>query len=709
MKTFIRTHDKELLIGLAGLTLPVWVGFYFLQLQESFEFNAVRLAEVKLFFILFDAAMVALFCILFVASYLAKVEKYYVLLMEFLGLFSIFSNLLFPIPDVLGKFDLWEAAINKTNLALSIGFAVVACVLLKTGTRSIVFLGLCLFLLLSWGQAMWFLLSYDNTRYGEVEIADANNVFVISFDGVGGDVLNDVLAENGAKLNHIKDFTVFRNALSTSPATDASLAAELIGNRNFKSEAQTTAELSDIAKRTGVFRVFAEHGYQVRAYGPYLRVTDRELTRPIIFATHFNRSQTQMYIGNIFSRSLGRILIRHGKVRRFIERVVDGVHRMAAPLDFSSQWDVLSEADIRRSVNPGGDRFSMLTINDFHAYFNTLKRTSAKPNIHFLHMIFTHFPVDFDENCIMRSDDRNWFDSHQTHEGVKGETVCAVAVYERFLERLVELGVYDSSYIVLKSDHGVPVQWANPDTLAGLTIRNNQRWGFGRYPSVLMIKKPGQKQQAVRFNANPVILDDLAHTLCRHIETAENCALFNGIDLFSDASAYTGRRYFTNIVKDARSSFPYDEHETIELPRAVPPLRPLREFLRTEMMAAPLPCGSVHNLTGYGVWGNIGWYSSRPASPAVLTVRVGDCDALTVYLDDGSGTVKEQRVILSDAAVQPGSGRPKVHVRRSGDGFHELTSDAPDRIVAFTVDTREGLYASQFALDSFGLPEMRPQ
>jgi len=44
--------------------------------------------------------------------------------------------------------------------------------------------------------------------------------------------------------------------------------------------------------------------------------------------------------------------------------------------------------------------------------------------VRYYHTTFSHFPVDFDENCIHRSVDKDWFDSNQNEAALQNQTKC---------------------------------------------------------------------------------------------------------------------------------------------------------------------------------------------------------------------------------------------------------------------------------------------
>ena len=72
---------------------------------------------------------------------------------------------------------------------------------------------------------------------------------MISLDGLQGHVVADLLADTPETAEEFRDFTLFENVISQSPATEASIVGELFGIRDYKalgdSIEDVRAELAD--------------------------------------------------------------------------------------------------------------------------------------------------------------------------------------------------------------------------------------------------------------------------------------------------------------------------------------------------------------------------------------------------------------------------------------------------------------------------------
>jgi hypothetical protein len=128
-----------------------------------------------------------------------------------------------------------------------------------------------------------------------------------------------------------------------------------------------------------------------------------------------------------------------------------------------------------------------------------------EPVYKFIHVGIPHRPVTLTAEC-------DYVEGmSRAREYYKGQTRCAVRRVVALLDRLRELGVYDSSLIVITSDHGIgyaPLNFVNDrQTPAGpLSII------AGKSKALLIVKAPGS-QGPVRVSSAPTTISDVAATV----------------------------------------------------------------------------------------------------------------------------------------------------------------------------------------------------
>jgi arylsulfatase A-like enzyme len=184
--------------------------------------------------------------------------------------------------------------------------------------------------------------------------------------------------------------------------------------------------------------------------------------------------------------------------------------------------------------------------------------------MHFLH---THFPVDLDRACKYHSDDVTWYLQNQSEAGIKGETICALTEAARFVDRLRALGIYEQTFLVIKSDHGQPASYFDAPP-HNYRINKHPLWGVNRYFPLLMIKDRGRVAPRMEVISKAVTLGDLSKTLCLELLGDDSvCQPFLGVDLLAEPDLREDPVIYVNVVKDAQSTFAFDTHLTVELNR----------------------------------------------------------------------------------------------------------------------------------------------
>lgn len=210
-------------------------------------------------------------------------------------------------------------------------------------------------------------------------------------------------------------------------------------------------------------------------------------------------------------------------------------------------------------------------------------RTKDKDySVRYMHFTFTHFPVDFDENCNYRSDDAGWYGSHQNESGIVLQTECALKKMVELSDKLKSLGIYDRSLVVFKSDHGKPSNYysAYPNSLR---INNNRDWGYSRYRPALLVKGFGAVKPQITYVDELVLLNDLAKTLCEASGQSVDCEKFPGINLLNNGLS-VDTPYYLYVPKDAESSFSHNDHLSVMVPtRKIPLLQAVKDSQKIEI------------------------------------------------------------------------------------------------------------------------------
>jgi hypothetical protein len=514
--------------------------------------------------------------------------------------FLLLTGLLLPLTGASGQISTHQIPTNKMNLVIALFVAAVALLLCRTRIRTPLLLTALLFGAISGGSsAATILMGIKLTGFANLITASSTkNIFVVSFDGVPRDVAREVIDENAGYQRALKDFTVFTNSISTAPSTATSLISEGAGGIDLKAMFGTEKNMVDKVDRSNIITNYLErNNYNVSVYGYYSLIFN-DNARAVAPGTIVARDLRQRTddAGAVFELAVARMITPHFIFgRASADRLASWVSKKWPDEHADQDADML-----RRLKNHKGadwDASNIANLQDFHAYVNGLHVGTSEPVAQFMHFLHSHFPVDFDANCVYRSDNADWFKSHQTRNGVKDEVRCNVAQFIDFIAKLKVLGIYDRSTIILKSDHGTAVAYNDPTKMEGFTIRGNSLWGYSRLAPFLAIKPAAAKRDKPMLDARPVVLSDLARTLC-HLATPDGgCDRFVGYDLLSSAAIPADATYFVNLVTGPASTYLMDTQQSVEFPRVVPFYDALTDFLTSEMLSNPMACGAITDLT----------------------------------------------------------------------------------------------------------------
>ncbi len=504
---------------------------------------------------------------------------------EFLCFFVAITGFVLPASESVGMVDPEFARINFPHLSYAAAIAGLMLWLARTGCRKPLYMGLYLFVALNTGISVYaiaerFYLPAIRQTADKNQIrlraSDKKNIFVLSFDGVPGPAVNLVLQKNPELAARFNGFTVFSRVAASSPATAASTAASLYGNRNFKAHYRTERELWDSAPDDLLTNFLNDRGYQVSTYGEYNVNFEDKARQHHLHATH------GIMVSALMNYTLARTVTSLYVIpRKPLDRLEAWVRQKSGLFRSHQDSDFLQQVDTSKS--PLWKKSLAATFVDFQEYVNKLELGATAPAAHFLHFTFTHFPVEFDRQCRYMGYDADWFERRQNWHGVQEETHCALLQYAEFIEKLKQLGIFEQSLVVLKSDHGKPVGYYDSLDILSETINGHDLWGYGRYAPFLAIKGFGAADAPLKANAAPVLLDDLARTICTAALGAGQCRRYPGFDLLKEPLEIPAAAKVTLfVVASKRSGYRYDSHIPVTVARQPGILRNLHEKLSAQ-------------------------------------------------------------------------------------------------------------------------------
>jgi fumarate reductase subunit D len=231
------------------------------------------------------AIIFSLFSILAMSFALVIIEYFLIIpkwteifhhVLKFLFIFLFLTGLYLPLSSISGMAAIDNAPIIWSKLVAAVILTLVIFSLSCSRFRVPVNMGIMtLFVLNIFVSAYGFFGLYsqaslfDEARENFRKLSERRNIIVISFDGIPRGVAARVLQASAELRSMFSDFRFFTNVIGSSPATYASISAEMYGNRDFKTLARTEEELRGLDVPNIITNKLGSHGYNVSTYGAY--------------------------------------------------------------------------------------------------------------------------------------------------------------------------------------------------------------------------------------------------------------------------------------------------------------------------------------------------------------------------------------------------------------------------------------------------------
>lgn len=387
-------------------------------------------------------------------------------------------------------------------------------------------------------------------------LSNKKNIFVIGFDGLPGEIVSDVIKSNQAYSNELKDFIVFENAVAQAPATWASLTGDIYGVQDYKSKGSDIRSVKkallseELAKEVTAKHIHDSFQYGYRGFN--IKNMKFDSITNVIF-------QQMLDTFDFFKYPI----IRMG-TRQVLNRL-DWENNVAPLKKYIMNIKVPEIIEkLKKHNGPNWDKKPILSLDVFDSFTSNISVSNKDFSLRYLHFHFTHYPVDYDAECKYRSDDKAWYDANQNEKGVKNQNICAVGKFIDFIHKLKELGIYDKSLIVFKSDHGKPSSYFSKSPNS-LRINGHSLWGYNRYRPTLMIKDFNGSSDSPKFKSELVLLNDIAKTLCEKSGVDADCEKFHGVNLLGK-SLETDEAYYIYTVKNSKGSHRFATHQSVRIP-----------------------------------------------------------------------------------------------------------------------------------------------
>jgi hypothetical protein len=320
------------------------------------------------------------------------------------------------------------------------------------------------------------------------ELSRTRNVIHIVLDAFQGDVFGEILAEDRPMLDRAFSGAVyFANHTGAFPTTIVSIPAMLTG-KVYRNDRPLQRYVHEILAEASIFKSLRANGYRVDSatgmhHGREAATNYVRLRRPYVsYDDYIQFTAWQLADLSVF---------RHAP------------HILRPAIFNNESWRLQTvfgpgDTKSRRHHSVNG----AVVLGEFAT---RLKPSTDEPLHKYIHVGIPHRPVTVNGKCehigVLRG----------TRANYKEQARCAVKRVAEILDRLKEAGVYDQTFVVISSDHGIglpPPHFVNDrQTPMGAMAR------VAGNAMALLVVKPLNSSGPVRVSEAPTMITDIPATI----------------------------------------------------------------------------------------------------------------------------------------------------------------------------------------------------
>jgi Sulfatase len=323
------------------------------------------------------------------------------------------------------------------------------------------------------------------------EISTTRNVFHIVLDSFQSDAFLDLVEQERPKIDRsFSGFVFFADHAGAFPTTMVSIPAMLTGTV-YRNQEPLQEYIPKHFRNGSLFSAMRAQQYRVDSI--------TELSYDSSSATRFFRMPRPYVSYEEYTRFASWQLADLALFRH--------VPHVLRPWVFNDQrWRLQAVFGERYSSETLKRRYHSVNGEVVLAEFARRMTPAVEgPVYKFMHVGIPHPPVTLTGGCAFIRPGRF------TRENYAGQVRCAVTRVEAILDRLRELGLYDSSLIVISSDHGVrlaPREFARDRSVPGDRLSEIA----GRAMALLIVKAPNSTGP-LRVSYAPTSISDIPATV----------------------------------------------------------------------------------------------------------------------------------------------------------------------------------------------------
>jgi hypothetical protein len=332
----------------------------------------------------------------------------------------------------------------------------------------------------AWQSRQW----TDPPR-GIYRFSPTQNIVHIVLDAFQADVFADILQQDRAALERqLSGFEYFAEHMSSFPTTAFAMTAMLTGEE-YRNQQPVPEFVREAFKKSSILEHVSRMGYTVDVMSivPYLEQWVGPAASPNWKGDRFH---------------IRRPFVSHGEYREFAARQLlvlslfrHAPHRAKAAV--IQRWDLSDGGVVGDKQDSAGQarRYQAGTSAAFFEHFTRSAFVEEGPPVYkLLHVGVPHRPIVLDRDCRFIGVARG------SREAFTGQARCALNLVTALLDRLRDLGIYDTSLIIISSDHGTGLRPSGfhgasdslPNTQGAATSRLVLIAGTAK--ALMLIKRP---------------------------------------------------------------------------------------------------------------------------------------------------------------------------------------------------------------------------
>lgn len=330
-----------------------------------------------------------------------------------------------------------------------------------------------------------------------LDFSPQKNIIHIILDEFQADIMEYILDQDANWEQEFDGFTLFNNTAAVYPTTIMAVPNMLSG-KVYKNEVDKDLYIDNVFANNGFFESLSSSGYRLdfHTIGVYCGKKRLQNCTPHI------RGDASVLNYEFIDIALFK-----------------SVPDIVKPYIFNDERWLLRSifSDEKYLAHHGGKGYLL-----WQKYIKEMTADSAEPSYKFFHSGITHSPMVLDENCEMQL-----ASGVITLDNIKQQSICALRQVSEFLQRLRALGLYESSFIVISSDHGS--NYVADDFFERFEGRDIKPIHYARSRALLMIKPVASNGDLLR-TSRPASLQDIPQTIL----ASNNLPLIeDGVDVFS--------------------------------------------------------------------------------------------------------------------------------------------------------------------------------